>query len=297
MRVLGIGELLFDVFPEGERLGGAPLNLCVNLARLGHEVAILTCVGQDERGKRALAALESHGVSTRFVGRSRTLPTGIARVDLDASGSPTFALQRPAAYDDLDATSELLDAIVAWAPRWLAFGSLAQETPSVRALTRALVGACPDAQRLYDVNLRTPHPAVSVVDDLLGLATAVKLNQDEAIVVAEMLGWPEVGHRAFLAQAVSSFGLQAACVTRGPAGSALLLDGVYVEVAADPTTVIDTVGAGDAYSAGLVHGIDAGWPPERVARFAGRLAGLVASHRGATPAWTIDDLRAPSDLR
>ncbi len=295
MRVLGIGEVLFDAFPDGERLGGAPLNVCVNLARLGHEAAMLTGVGRDERGERALAALEDHGVSTRFVVRSEDLPTGIARVELDSAGSPTFALVRPAAYDGLDARSAPVAEIAAWAPDWIVFGTLAQETPSVLDVTRALVGACPDAERLYDVNLRRPHPPDELIRELLDLATVVKVNDDEAEILAGMLGWAEAGYRAFLERVATTFDLRVASVTRGPAGAALLVDGRFVEVEAEPVEVVDTVGAGDAYSSGLVHGSGAGWPPDRIARFAGRLAGLVASRRGATPPWTPREVEDPRD--
>jgi len=290
MRILGIGEVVWDVFGDDEHLGGAPLHVCINAARLGHESAILTGLGRDDRGERALAEIEGHGVSTRFVARSDELPTGAALVELDVAGSPTFTLVRPAAYDTLDASPAAVDAIAAWAPDWIVFGTLAQSSPSARHATRAIVLACPDAARLYDVNLRRPYPAVELVADLLGLATVVKVNEDEAVILADMLGWPQAGQRLFVERLAASFGVRAACVTRGGAGSALLLDGAYVEVPAEPVAVVDTVGAGDAYSTGLVHGIGAGWPPARVATFAGRLAGIVASRRSGTPDWTPDEL-------
>lgn len=289
MRVLAIGEILWDVYPDAERLGGAPLNVAVHAARLGHESAIVSGVGVDERGDRALAELRGAGVDVRFVARTAGLPTGVAEVHLEARGSPTFRIPRPAAFDRWSLDEVSVVELGAWAPDWIVFGTLAQASPTTRHATEAILAASPASRRLYDVNLRPGHDDPALVIDLLSAATVVKVNQDEAAWLASALELP-AGPASFRAAVARKFALRGVCVTRGSEGADLLLDGRSAHAPAPPIDAVDTVGAGDAFAAALIHGIEGGWPAQRVVAFATAVGSVVAARPGATPPWTPADV-------
>lgn len=291
-RVLAVGELLWDLLPGGARLGGAPFNVVAHVSRLGLAAAILSAVGVDELGRRARTAVKRAGVGDRWIHEVGDLPTGTAGVVLGDDGSPTFQIARPAAYDGWSLSEPDLGAIVGHGYDALVFGTLAQQTPAVRAATSRLVSALPRAERLYDVNLRKGCWDLETVQAMLALATIVKLNEEEARVLGDLLGLGSDGGHAFMAALAQRSGVRAVCLTRGPAGSILLLDGEFVEAIPPAVSVVDTVGAGDAFAAAILAGVLAGQAAIEVIRRATALGALVAARAGATPDWTAEELSA-----
>lgn len=296
MRLLSIGEILWDRFGDDERLGGAPLNVAIHAARLGHDVAILSAVGRDARGSHAMDLIRASGVDDRFIAQTDKAPTGMASVVLDRTGVPMFEIARPAAYDHPRDDEAEVDAVAKWRPDWIVYGTIAQAAPAVRGLTERVIDACPSAGRLYDVNLRPGETPDGLILSLLARASAVKANEDEAVRLMSLLGlssstagWAETACRGL----AERFALRTACITRGARGAALFLDRSYVEVLAPNVTIVDTVGAGDAFAAALLHGMSSGWSAPEVAAFATRVGSLVSSRAGATPRWTIDEVGAP----
>jgi len=286
MRAIGIGELLWDLLPTGPRLGGAPFNVIAHLGRLGCETGYFTAVGEDELGTQALDEVRRLNVSASFV-QTVSVSTGVARVRLNAYGVPDYDIVSPAAYEALSAV-ESMSAVGAF--DILVFGTLAQRSEGTALTTRWLAEAQPLAVRLYDLNLRPGCWNVPLVEQLLGLATVVKMNEEEASILAEALSLDPDGAMALARSMSARFGLEAVCVTRGPRGAALLCDGTYREAAAVPVDLVDTVGAGDAFAAGLAFGIAVGWTAERVLDLGTRLASLVASRPGAIPDWDPSEL-------
>ena len=285
-RAIGIGELLWDLLPAGPRLGGAPFNVVAHLHRLGFHASYLSAVGRDELGARAFAEVAQLGVDASLI-QLADLPTGIVRVELDADGVPAYEIVSPAAYEatlspDLPPAERGFDVIV--------FGTLAQRFPGVVAATRHLSEASPDAVRLYDVNLRHGCWTPQLVTGLLESATVVKMNEAEAATIACDLGIPAAPLQDFARALAARHGVRGVCVTRGADGAALFLDGVFRQVRAVPVSVADTVGAGDAFAAGLAAGVAVGWPIEAILDLSSRLAGLVASRVGAIPDWDMSEL-------
>jgi fructokinase len=286
--VIGIGELLWDLLPTGPRLGGAPFNATAHLRRLGFNAAIVTAVGRDTLGSRARDEVARLGVETELL-QVIDRPTGVVEVRLDLDGDADYRLVSPAAYEAIEPLADA--AIDAIGPvDVLVFGTLAQRYPGTTAVTRQLIDAQPGAQRLYDVNLRPGRWTIGLVDDLLRLATVVKLNEAEAAILARELGLPDESLEAFARVTADRFDLRGICVTRGADGAALLLDGRYAEVAGVAVEVADTVGAGDAFAAGLAAGLVFSWPLDRVLELANRLGALVASRDGAIPYWDPAEL-------
>jgi fructokinase len=261
VNLLSIGEILWDLIEGSAHLGGAPFNLAVQARRLGHNVSFVSAVGDDDLGRRTLAEAAARGIPTDFIATVRGVPTGTVTVALDAAGQPDFTIHRPAAYDCIPPCPIPFDA------DWICFGTLHQTAPAMRRLTQDLLQIHPRARRFYDVNLRRGCYTPELVADLLRQATVVKLNEGEADELERMFGprhW------------------ESACITRGAAGCTIFLNGERYDCPGHPIAVADAVGAGDAFSAAFLHGMDQGWPPAEIGDFANRIAAEAASRRGAT---------------
>jgi fructokinase len=288
-RVIGIGELLWDLFPDGPRLGGAPFNVVANLRRLGHDAAFVTAVGDDDLGRDALASADELGVDATFVAVSLDLPTGTVRVTPDPVADHRFEIGSPAAYESVGDVEALAARIEAWGPDALVFGTLAQRFEGVRALTGRIAAMGRVTHRLYDVNLRDGCWSPGLVLDRLPLATIVKANETEAATLASIVGCG-VDPGDLGARLAADHGVRMLCVSRGAAGAALWVDGSVLSVPGTPVEVADTVGAGDAFAAGLLHGVLTGLPPHHALAFADRLGAHVASRPGALPDWRVDEV-------
>ena len=280
--VVGAGEVLWDVFPDSEHFGGAPTNVAVHAAALGAEAWLVSAVGRDARGETALARLERGGVQRAAVAVLADHPTGIVRVSLDSAGQPGYAIASGSAWDHIPWSAII--AQVAERADAICFGSLAQRAPLSRAtICRAVAATRRSAWRLFDVNLRQPYDDAGVVTASLELANAVKLNDEELPVVARMCGLGTAPQADQLRALCDRFQLRLAALTRGASGATLVTPDDFSEVAAPRTTVADTVGAGDAFTATLLVGILAGRALNEVNERANAVAAYVCSQPGATP--------------
>lgn len=294
MRLISIGEILWDVIGGEEHLGGALLNLSVHASRLGHDVSLVTAVGVDQRGDRALEAMSGLGLSIDMVQRSDEWPTGIVTVTVADDGQPEFEIHRPAAYDSIKLDTSALERLAAWNADWVCYGTLLSMYPRGRNVLFDTMDALPRARRFYDVNLRPKSFTPELVLALLGRATVVKLNQDEVHSLEVMFHGSTRTVEDFCRDHVARFGWEAVCVTRGELGCAILARDQYVEVLGYGVQVADTVGAGDAFSAAFLHGLNAGWPAAQIGDFANRLGALVASRSGGAAPWTIEEVEVLS---
>lgn len=291
-RIAVIGEVLWDVFPDAMRLGGAPLNFAAHARRLGNEIAFISAVGSDELGPKTLARIAGLGLDTELVGISRRWETGTARVRVGADEQAEFTIVRPAAYDDTELSDEQLRHLSDWAPWDVYFGTLFASSKSGHATLFRLLDAIPEARRFYDVNLRPGSESPELVGELLGIANVVKLNETELEALHGITGLPG-DPEGFCRAGARRFGWEAACVTLGARGCALLVGENYVEAPGCAVKVSDPVGAGDAFAAAFVHGLDGGWSAAEIARCANRLGALVASRPGAIPEWKPSEISAP----
>ncbi len=293
MRIVSIGELLWDVIGHAEYLGGAPLNFAAHACKLGHEVYLVSAVGQDERGERALETLRRCGISSEFVQLVPGSPTGTAEVELDPSGKPMFRIVRPAAYDFVRLTPDARKRIAQLQPDWIYFGTLFHTSEQALTSTLALLDEAPAAKRIYDVNLRDGNWSLSAVERLASCANVIKLSDSEAEFLDASLGadgeHASVEH--FCERWCDQYKCRTVCVTLGERGCAIYHDAVFVEAPAFKVDVADTVGAGDAFAAALVHGMEQGWSMRRCATFANAVAALVASRPGAIPEWSVEEVR------
>jgi fructokinase len=284
------GEILWDCLPSGRHAGGAPFNVTAHLAQIGVSASLISCIGRDALGDEILKVAQDKGVNTRFVTRARIgLGTGTVIVTVDANGNATYELVQPAAWDEIRVPAEALEAVSN--ARALIFGSLAGRSPyNLQQLDRLLAVKGP--LKFFDVNLRPPFADPELVVQLANHADVLKLNDGEVGQLASWLRTGEMKHDTprdpvaiadactIIAEATNASRI---CVTLAEEGAALWERGKVVTAPAPKVVVKDTVGAGDAFMAGLMVGLTRGTDTRKVLENACRLGAFVASHNGATP--------------
>lgn len=280
--LIGLGELLWDVLPEGEQLGGAPANFSYHAAALGAEGFTVSTVGRDDRGVRALLELAGKGLVTDGIAVSDGWPTGYVEAKLDDQGVASYHFPDNVAWDHLI----INDAAQAAAARAAAvcFGSLCQRSAdSRRAIKRFLRQVPASALKIFDVNLRQDFYSEEILRFSLDQADVVKLNDDELPVVAGLF-LLSGDQEEQLRQLRQMFGLRLAILTRGGKGSLLVTAAGSSEHRGVPTEPVDTIGAGDSFTAAVAVGLLLDLPLAEINGLANKLAAFVCSRTGAMPA-------------
>jgi fructokinase len=294
--ILGIGELLWDVLPEGPRLGGAPANFTVMAGRLGNHAAVLSRIGRDDLGRKAVDRLDPLPADTSFLQVDPAHETGRVTVAFE-DGQPHYIIHQPAAWD----FAELSDEWVNLAERAdaICFGSLAQRCLESRQTIQTLAAqTSANCIRVFDVNLRAPFYSGEVIQESLELASVMKMNDAEVPLVMNLLGLPtgegteadQLRHGA--ERLLDEFPmLTMVAITRGGHGSLLVTRDEWNEHPGIPIQVADTIGAGDAFTAALTHYLLHGADLATLNEAGNRWGGWVASQSGAMPALP-DQVRA-----
>lgn len=281
--ILGIGEILWDVFPTGACLGGAPTNFACAAAGLGGDrvrVGVVSCVGRDSLGNDAIRLIREKNVDITHIGTSDKV-TGQVIVELDDQGVASYRFVEDAAWDHLLWT-ESMDRLATDAAV-VCFGSLGQREPASReTIQRFVQNTSRDCLRLFDVNLRYPFVDDNIIDQSLEIANALKLNDEELEYFAKRFAFPADPISA-LDCLLAKFDLSWVALTRGSQGATLAKPGEFHSLPALKTEVVDTVGAGDAFSAVLALGILDQKPFSTILGEAIRVASYVCAHRSATP--------------
>jgi fructokinase len=284
--VVGLGELLWDLLPRGKQLGGAPANFAYMTALLGDCGVVASRVGDDRLGQEALWHLKSSGLDVHRVQLDRSHPTGTAKVELDAKGQPEFRFGENVAWDFMEFSEDWIS--LARSAHAVCFGSLAQRNPVSRATIRAFLAALPPfAMGIFDVNLRQPHFTTEILRDSARIAKVLKLNNDEFPRFLDLMQCPlKTAERTGVAAArwlCKEFGVQLVCVTRGANGSLLVTATSQDEHPGFRVKIADTVGAGDAFTATMVHHALRGSALPVINAAANRMGAWVASQEGAMP--------------
>ena len=289
--VVGIGEALFDCFPEGALLGGAPVNLAVHadqlLRQVGGRGVVVSAVGRDELGSQLRQELTARQMDVDFLQESAELPTGTVQVTVDGAGHPEYEITENVAWDHIlqtESTSRLAESCAA-----VCFGTLAQRSPESRATIQQFLADATQAWRVCDLNLRQQFYSVEVIQSSFAAAKVVKLSEEELSVASSLLEINPPGQADADAQAVrllERFELEVLAVTRGARGTVLLSRDERVEGEVPmfaPAPQADSVGAGDSCCAAIVTGLLLKWPLDRIVSLANLVGAYVASQPGATP--------------
>lgn len=290
MRILSFGEILWDQIDGHEHLGGAPLNFSVASQRLGGEAFLVSGVGTDRRGNLALKQIREHSLDHIFIQQLPDAPTGVAIVVRNSAGNASFTIPRPAAFDRLSVTPELIQALCQVKPEWIYMGTLAMTTDSTFQLLQQCRKQLPETRCFYDMNLRKGHWNLEIVQQLSALASVLKLNDEEAETLFQLScpGEP-FSIEAFCRYWSRVWEIPMICVTRGAKGCSIWDSSEFAEYPGYAIKVADTVGAGDAYSAAFLHGLEQKWSVKEIAAFANATGAIVASRSGATPDWNVEE--------
>ena len=290
-KIVGLGEILWDLLPNGKQLGGAPANFAYISTLLGNEGIVASRIGHDALGGEAVRQLTQLGVTTAFIQQDAVHPTGTVLVEVDHAGQPKFQIAQGVAWDFLECTAGW-QSLAAQADA-ICFGSLAQRTPTGRRAIQEFLGAArPETVRIFDVNLRQAFFTKEILTESMKFADIVKLNHEELPRIMELFG---LEHRDEIASAdslVELHHLKLVCVTRGCRGSLLISEGALNEHPGFRIQVADTIGAGDAFTAALVHEYMRGSSLPELNETANRAGAWVASQVGATPAPGEGGIRA-----
>ncbi len=279
-RILAVGEILWDLLPDGPKLGGAPFNFAYRINSLGELGGIASRLGSDALGQMALERLARLGMDAALVQTDAAHPTGTVPVTLDARGNPDYTILPNVAYDHLEATPELLR--VAGEADCICFGTLIQRAPTARETLQVLLDGSPASLKLLDLNLRRDCYTPETIAGSLDRADILKLNENEAAFLAAQYGLrsdlPELA-----ADLLSRWELEVVVITLGEHGviardqscGAVHVPGFRVQVA-------DTCGSGDAFTAAFLHAWMHGWPLVESCQLGNALGALVAAQTGAT---------------
>ena len=289
-KLVGIGEVLWDLLPGGRQLGGAPANFTYHARALGADARIISRIGHDELGREALDRLTKLGVPTDCIEVDRTLPTGTVGVEVAADGQPQFTIHEHVAWDAL--SGEPAGRLAVAAADAICFGTLAQRSEPARSSIISLVAAArPKALRIFDVNLRQNYFSSRLINESIAFADVLKLNETELPQLATMFDLTG-DERSQIRQLAERNLLRVVAYTRGGRGSLLFAEGRWSEHPGFPTKVADTIGAGDSFTAAMTLGLLAGWPLDEIHLRASEVAAYVCSQPGATPVLP-ERLRAP----
>jgi fructokinase len=287
-RVVCFGEVLWDRFPSGDKMGGAPFNVAFRLQSLGIAAAMASAVGKDLAGDELMRRATASGIQTSLIQTCIEAETGWVQVALDTDGVATYVIGEPVAWDFITPTDALLEAVSGCEA--LVFGSLIGRSQLSKQTLDLLFSRA--KFRVFDVNLRPPHFTFPAVIAWMHLADMVKCNEEEFAQIAQEIGvssgsWAErMGHVA------ATLGLRYLVVTRGDQGALVQAEGEFYEHPGYPISVVDTVGAGDAFTATFLEGILTGRSAAESLDRACAMGALIAGSEGATAEVTPSLLEA-----
>lgn len=286
MKISSFGEVLWDDFPSGKVLGGAPLNILIRLGGLGAECSIISRKGNDEYGEQLLSLIEAKNVAVDLIQTDNEHATSLVKVILQSDGSASYDIVYPCAWDKITVTEEALlrvaesDAFV--------FGSLSTRDPVSRATLSELLPAA--RFRVLDVNLRKPHYEPERVLSLMRHADLIKLNDDELYELSAAFGSPYHSLEQNLRYLAGHTDTAHICITLGQHGAVYFRHGKILAHHGFRVSMADSVGAGDSFLAGFLFQMLSGASPEDTLAFACAMGALNASLQGATPDLPYDGI-------
>ncbi len=278
--VVAYGEALWDMFPAGAVLGGAPLNFAYRVNSLGLRGVIVSKVGDDNLGRKALEQIASLGMDTSFIGIDFNHPTGTVPITLDEKRNPSYVIVEGVAYDHIECTKAVEDLVMS--ADCLCFGTLIQRSYDSRRTLYSLLDRFTGKYRLLDINLRKNCYSNATISSSVARCNIIKLNDDEVPVVADVFGYSH-DIEAFAESMVSGHGLESCIITMGKRGAfAMAKNGERTFQPGYVVEVADTCGSGDAFTAAFLCALFEHKGLEYACRFGNALGAMVAAQKGAT---------------
>jgi Sugar kinases, ribokinase family len=288
INVVSFGEVLFDVFGEEKKIGGAPLNLALRTASFGFPVTMISAIGNDEDGKVICDYVRENRLDTSGIITTQDYDTGTVQVTLNERGSATYEIKFPSAWDFIEISNDTLN-IVKNADVFF-YGSLVCRNDASRDTLFSLLDSNPEMFKVFDVNLRKPFYNIELLEQLMNKADFIKFNDEEILEIAAELGFKSENleeNTRFISEKTNTNSI---CVTLGKHGSLLLWEGKMYQHGGYPVKVADTVGAGDSFLASLIAQLLSNRKPDEAMDFASAVGAIVASKAGANPIITSSDI-------
>ena len=279
--IVGLGEALWDVLPEGKKLGGAPANFAYHAGQFGLETIAISALGEDALAEETIEALKEH--SLNYLMPRVPYPTGTVQVTLAEGGIPTYEIKEGVAWDNIPYTNEMVD--IAKSARAVCFGSLAQRNSVSRENIRKFLADTPgDCLKICDINLRQQFYSKEVLDDSFKLCNILKINDEELVVVNRMFGYDGLDMRQTCEKMVQDYSLKMLVLTCGTNGSYVFTDDGLTSFQDTPKVeVADTVGAGDSFTGSFCACIINGKPVQEAHKTAVAVSAFVCTQNGAMP--------------
>ena len=279
-KVVGIGEILWDVFPEGKVLGGAPANFAYHATQLGLEGYAISAIGKDDLGEEVLEVLK--GKPLQYMLEETNYPTGTVKVTLNGNGIPEYEICENVAWDNIPLTAGMKE--LAKQADAVCFGSLAQRHQVSRSTIQAFVGLVDtNALKIFDINLRQSFFNKAIIVDSLQMANVLKINEEELVRVAELLDITDVGERLVCQRLMDNYDLKIVVLTRGENGSFVFSEKESSFLDTPKVKVADTVGAGDSFTGAFVAGLLNGDDIAKAHKRAVEVSAYVCTQKGAMP--------------
>ena len=279
--IVGLGEALWDVLPEGKKLGGAPANFAYHAGQFGLDTIAISALGEDALAEETIEALKEHGLN--YLMPRVPYPTGTVQVTLAEGGITTYEIKEGVAWDNIPYTDEMAE--IAKNARAVCFGSLAQRNKVSRENIRKFLADTPaDCLKICDINLRQQFYSKEVLEDSFQLCNILKINDEELVVVNRMFGYDGLDMRQTCEKMVQDYGLKMLVLTCGTNGSYVFTDDGLTSFQDTPKVeVADTVGAGDSFTGSFCACILNGKPVQEAHKTAVQISAFVCTQNGAMP--------------
>lgn len=278
--IVGLGEILWDVFPNGKVLGGAPANFAYHVSQFGFDGRAISAIGNDELGDEIIENLNKKEL--KYIVEKTPFPTGTVQVTLSGNGIPQYEITQNVAWDNIPFTPEMED--LARKTKTVCFGSLAQRNQASRLTINKFLDLVPcDAFKIFDINLRQHFYSQELINHSLTRCNILKINDDEVILVAKLFDWVGLSEMEICKKLLQNYTLKMVVLTKGTEGSYVITED---ETSFKPTPLVkvaDTVGAGDSFTAGFVASLLKGKSISEAHEIAVKVSAFVCTQHGAMP--------------
>ena len=283
--VVGLGEVLWDVLPDGKKLGGAPANFAYHAGQFGLDTLAVSALGKDALADETIAALDERGL--KYLLPRVDYPTGTVQVTLTVDGIPTYEIKENVSWDNIPYTPELAE--IASNCRAVCFGSLAQRNVTSWATIRQFLDNTPtDCLKVFDINLRQQFYTKDVIEESLKRCNILKINDEELVIIKRMYGYDDLDMRGICEKILADYQLKMLVLTCGTNGSYVFAPGLTSFQETPKVKVADTVGAGDSFTGSFCASILNGKSLEEAHRKAVAVSAFVCTQNGAMPKYPDD---------
>lgn len=280
MKIVGFGEALWDVFPEGKKIGGAPANFAYHVAQWGLDAYAVSAIGKDCLGDEIVRKFDENGLN--YILERVDYPTGTVQVELDTNGVPSYIIKEDVAWDNIPMTPALES--LARECNAVCFGTLAQRSSVSRSTINSFIDLMPeDSMKIFDINLRQHYYTEDVISESMSKSDILKINDEEIVVVAEMFGICSLSQREICKVLLERFSLKMVILTCGDKGSYVLSQEESSWIDTPKVNVVSTVGAGDSFTGTFIASILKGKTLRQAHESAVKVSAYVCTCQGAMP--------------